>query len=876
MRQKVILCALFLLALEGAYAQKIISGKVFSENSQTIVENASVVIKNGNQILGYSYTNEQGLYQMNFNNGNLSEITIEAGSLGFAIINFTLEIKENISTYTQDFYLPEKSETLSEVVLKADEKIKINHDTISFRISSFKDNSERTVEDMLKKLPGIEVADDGTIRALGKPIQKILIEGDDLASSNYKVISKNLDVDVLETIEIISNYDENPVLRQFLTSESIVLNLKLKKDKKSVLFGKIEAGGGVENRFLGDVNLGVITPGIKFLDLANANNIGNPAENQFGSYTDASISFNDFNKDFDIKQAPIVDLSGSTIELEEKNYVDNTSFLNNLLVNKRFSENLKIRNSLYFYSDSFKNKYRSEYQYFIKPQDIFFSEQNFFDQNNLNLSNDLKITYTPSKNTNITFANTFTSFNEKHKNLLLFDEKLIKQNLHNKKREQETHFQVTQKIKFGAAVIDLFAGSKTLDQNFHIAPNSFLADSINRGTNIFSKYDTTLDYQGLDGSFVFKKERTAYSFTGGFKHIGETINTNSFSELLHQYTRIDSLSGWNVSKSYQSHLQLKVEQEIFEDGVFYTDFDVIWNSYKKNNFSKNFILPNISAGFRINKTRTGSYRFNYSYITEIPRLVNFTDSFLIKSYRGLSLGVIEPEAVKSHNYSFNYTFARVEKRVLVNISASHKRFLNQLSFRGFLNQNTDITETVFTPGQKLWLFQIGLTSYVDPINTSVKLGYQKQFSEELVTINNKSTTLKNSTSQYYLMGTTYFKGFLNFKFLANYTLNIGENNWSRVYNERYKFQVKTIFNINKMLVASIESKGYIISSQFYETNSAEIEFYPKGKDWSLGINILNIFNDKEYIFDNLSEYIQTSTVFEALPRYVILFGRLRF
>lgn len=874
-----IICSLFffLFALSGAKAQSIIiTGKVKAKSSKKIIENASVVVRSGNQILGYNYTDIRGNFLLQFNKNDFSEVTLEANSLGYAHILKTILLEENKTSYAQDLYLEEKLETLSTVVLKPEEKIKINRDTISYRISAFKDNSERTVEDMLKKIPGIEVADDGSIRALGKPIQKILIEGDDLADSNYKVISKNLDVDVLEKIEIISNYDENPVLKQFLNSENVVLNLKLKKDKKSILFGKVEAGGGVENRFLADVNLGLITPGLKFLDLPNANNTGNPAGNQFESYTYTPIGFNDFDKDFNIKQSPIVYLGGSTIELEDKNYIKNTSFSNIFLTNKRLSDDLKLRNSLYFFNDSFEKRYQNETQYFIDPENIYFSERNSFDENDLNLSNDVKLTFTPSKNMNVTFANTLSLLNEKHRNQLLFDEERIRQNLNNKKREQETHFQLTQKIKSGAVVIDLFMGSKMLNQDFQIHPNTFIADSINKDTSIHSDYDTSLDYQGLDASLVFKKSKTAYSFTGGFKHINETVKTASFSGFENQSTMIDSLSGRNVAKSYQPHLQLKLEQEVFPDAFFFTDLDAIWNGYEKNDFLKTFFLPNPTAGFRISKTRIGSYRFKYSYVTEVPRLSNFTDNFLIKSYRNVSLGAVRPEALKSHSYSFNYTFSRVEKRILINLSVSHRRFFNQLVFRNLLSQNIDITRTVYTPGQKLWLLQTGFTSYIDPIATSVKVGYQKQFSEQPVTINKRQLTVKNNTSQYYLTGTTFLKGFVNFKFLANYTLNKGINQENKVRNERYKFQLKTVFNINKVLIANLESKGYIVSSQFYETNNATIEFRPKEKDWALGLNILNIFNDKEYIFENATDFIQTATVFEAVPRYVVLYGRFRF
>ncbi len=867
----------FFFAFANIHSQSIsITGKVNSNNYPIGIESASVVLKHNNQILTYRYTNDQGSYHITFDQDNLSEVILEVRSLGYAPISVTIKLTENKKSYHQDFYLEEKIESLSTVVLKPGEKIEINRDTISYKISAFKDNSERTVEDMLKKLPGIEVSDDGTIRALGRPIQKILIEGDDLADSNYKVISKNLDVDVLEKIEIISNYDENPVLKQFLNSENVVLNLKLKKDKKAILFGKAEVGGGIENRFLGDVNLGLITPDIKFLDLANANNTGTAAESQFGSYVYTPIGFNDFNKNFDIEPNPIVYLSGSTVDLEDKNYIENTSFSNNILVNKRLTEDLKIRNSLYFYNDSFEKHYRSDYHYFIEPQEIFYTEQNAFDQESLNLSNDLKITFTPSKNTNVTIANTLTLLNETHTNRLLFDEETIQQNLRNKTREQETRIQLSQKIKSGAVVVDFYAGSKKLDQIFRIYPNTFIVDSINQNTSIYSDYNTTLDYQGFDASLVLKKNKTSYSFTGGFQHTDETIKTTSYLGFQDQNEKIDSLSGRNAARSLTPHLQFKLEQELYRDMFLYTNIDALWNSYDKNNFSKSFFLPNPSAGLRISKTKTGSYRFKYSYITEIPRLNYFIDNLLIKNYRSLGLGISTPEALKSHGYSFNYTFARVKKRILFDVSASHRRFLNQISFKDFLSQNIDISQAIYTPGQKLWLFQTGFTSYIDPFGTSVKVGYQRQFSEQPVTLNNRNTKLKNNTSQYYLRGTTYLKGFVNFGFLANYTINEGENEGKTVRNERYKFQLKTIFKINKVFIATLESKGYIVSSQFYETNNAEVEFRPEGKSWAFGLKAINLFNDKEYIFENSSEFIQTSTVFEAVPRYVIFYGRLRF
>src|SRR5690606_24544689 len=101
-----------------------------------------------------------------------------------------------------DFVLKEKVEDLNEVVLETWEKIKISKDTITFRASKFINGSEQVVEDLLKNLPGVEVLKNGNIKVNGKPIDKLLIEGDDLFDDKYKILSKNLDVKNISEVQI--------------------------------------------------------------------------------------------------------------------------------------------------------------------------------------------------------------------------------------------------------------------------------------------------------------------------------------------------------------------------------------------------------------------------------------------------------------------------------------------------------------------------------------------------------------------------------------------------------------------------------------------------------------------------------------------------
>ena len=105
---------------------------------------------------------------------------------------------------TLDFKLEPRTTFLKEVVVQENRKpIRIKNDTIVYDPEKFKDGSEKVVEDLLKKLPGIKIEENGEIKFNGKSIKKMLLDGDDLFDSQYTVGSKNINVEMLDKVEAI-------------------------------------------------------------------------------------------------------------------------------------------------------------------------------------------------------------------------------------------------------------------------------------------------------------------------------------------------------------------------------------------------------------------------------------------------------------------------------------------------------------------------------------------------------------------------------------------------------------------------------------------------------------------------------------------------
>jgi len=183
----VIVFYLVILQIGVAYAQTqnhwVINGQVKDQNG-TALELALVYLvgDSSHQYLDFANTDTKGNFQLSSNN-TLSEINIEVRFLGYQQYRKKLYFKDNIAL---EITLKAEETLLREVVV-SDKRPPIveRSDTTVFNLADFRDSTEYSIEDVLKKLPGIEVGADGAIKAKGKSISTILIEGSDMFGSRY-------------------------------------------------------------------------------------------------------------------------------------------------------------------------------------------------------------------------------------------------------------------------------------------------------------------------------------------------------------------------------------------------------------------------------------------------------------------------------------------------------------------------------------------------------------------------------------------------------------------------------------------------------------------------------------------------------------------
>ena len=155
-----------------------------------------------------------------------------------------IEVKDSI-TKLEAVALINKSQLLQEVIIKTGSAIKIKGDTTIYTADSFKVSANANVEELLKKLPGIQVDKNGEIKAMGEKVEKVLVDGEEFFGDDPGMAAKNLRADAVKEVQVFDKKSEQAEFTGIDDGNTKkTINLKLKDDKKKGYFGKVDAAGG--------------------------------------------------------------------------------------------------------------------------------------------------------------------------------------------------------------------------------------------------------------------------------------------------------------------------------------------------------------------------------------------------------------------------------------------------------------------------------------------------------------------------------------------------------------------------------------------------------------------------------------------------------
>ena len=270
---------LLLFVVNISFSQIKLKG-VVKDTTGVALELANVIAINQetSALESYAITDASGKYVLAL--GKNETYKIQVSYIG---LKTTEEVITTTTTdINKDFQL-QADNTLDAVELTYEMPVTIKGDTLVYNADSFTNGSERKLEDVLEKLPGVEINEDGQVEVEGKTVGKVMVEGKEFFDGDTKLATKNIPANAVDKIQVLRNYSEVGQLRSVTNNQdNIALNIKLKEGKKSFWFGDVTAGGGTapspnDELYLVQPKLFYYNPKYSINFIGDMNNIGEVA-----------------------------------------------------------------------------------------------------------------------------------------------------------------------------------------------------------------------------------------------------------------------------------------------------------------------------------------------------------------------------------------------------------------------------------------------------------------------------------------------------------------------------------------------------------------------------------------------------------------------
>lgn len=225
----------------------------------------------GGEGVKFATADHKGRYRLELQTNTVYEISVSY--IGYQQQRFMLPADSALREH--HFMLLPDVKQLDEIVIDYEyAPVEIKKDTITFRVDAFTSGNERKLKEVLEKLPGMEVDDNGQVRFQGNPVNMTMVENKKFFGGGSKLAVENVPADAVSEIEMISHFSEVDFMKEVLSSDELAMNIKLRHDKKNLLFGDLEGAGGPEAYHLAHSGLFYFSPKRRLSFIGDVNNIG--------------------------------------------------------------------------------------------------------------------------------------------------------------------------------------------------------------------------------------------------------------------------------------------------------------------------------------------------------------------------------------------------------------------------------------------------------------------------------------------------------------------------------------------------------------------------------------------------------------------------
>ncbi|MFT4576884.1 MAG: hypothetical protein ACI9SJ_002485 [Flavobacteriaceae bacterium] len=887
-----------LLIASVSYGQIKLEG-VVRDSLKNPLELANVVAINQktNGLESYGITNEKGEFKLKLTKNETYKIQVSY--IGLKTYKDILTAKE---TNIKKDYTLISDNVLDEVEVVYKMPVLVKGDTLIYNADSFKNGSERKLGDILEKLPGVEINENGQIEVEGKVVNKLMVNGKDFFDGDTKIATKNIPSNAVDKVQILRNYTEVGQLSGVSNNQdNVAINIKLKEGKENFWFGNVTVGAGKSpdsELYLAQPKLFFYSPKYSFNFIGDINNIGELGLSRrdirgFGGgfrapsrSSGTSINLGDNNLNFLTNQ-------GNALKIENKLATGNFSYSPN--------KALDLSGFLIYNSSKIISKETSFVQYTdpnlgIPDEATDKSSDERSNQVLLKLSG----SYQPNSNNQLTY-DVLGRTSDDLQNQTVFSSVIG----NTKQLNEVTPFSVNQSLNYyytlnennvfafeaqhliknedpfynailgnnpnGIDAFDITAGALGLDatlSNYNVGQNRRIKSNqldakldyyniINAKSNINITLGTIFSKQEFDSSiFQFLADGSKFTPTPIFNNgIGTNNIQYNFSDVyLGVHYRFKS-GKFTITPGFSLHAYANKNSQFGET--------------VENNFFR--FLPDFETRIQFKKGESLTFRYDMrNQFTDVTRLAK---GLVLNNYNSIQFGEPDLQNALSHNLSLSYSSFNLFNYTNVFARAAYSSNIDQV--RGLINfENVIRTSTFFN------------SSFADE-NVNVFGRVQRTFGKVRASLNASFNYSKNnqfiqgqeSVNQRYIQ--SYTPGIrTNFRVAPNVSVSY---RYSESRNNQGSRETKFVTT-----APTIDFDAYILkkitfrtdysytnqdlgdgNSQSFQNWNAKLS-YRKNRDskWEYEIKATNILNIESQLRNSANNFsVFTSEIF-IQPRFI--------
>ena len=859
---------LFFLSISKISAQQKLTGIVVDEVSKKPIPNVSILIKNHQNLnlINFTTTDDFGNYAIDLQK-DLDSIRIETSIISHLSKDQLVVFDKLQDKYVINFNLEERLTELPEVYIEGEKKpITIKKDTTVYDIVQFKDGSERVVEDLLKKLPGITVSDNGSLKFKGKQVTRVLLDNDNIFDVNYTIGTKNINSEIVESVQAIEDYNSNPLLKGIKSSDDVAVNLTLKKGITDVS-GNAELGLGFEDKKLLKANLISVSKKLKGFSTISYNNTGenfspynflsNNFEmsqvNELAQRTENLVKANDFNSN----------LPDARISL-------NSNYFGSINALYKVDEKLSFRVNYNLFKDKLNRSESYSTFYDFENEQLTISNKKNTVKSPLINTFEYELIYKFNKKSLFTAVGKWDTQSVKESSVGLNNNSDFKSFTKSKDLFLNSNMEYTYRINDkNVFQISGIVSSNGIPQNVDVLRDN---ESINQ-TIDFKK-----NYLKLQSSLLSKKGKNEFAFDLGYNFtenyvdsdlLGMTMAnvflTNNIylrsSKIYANASHKFGINKWSFSTQFNSNL-----------------YDITLNDVNlQSGYDNSFInfTPKFTVRYYVNKV--SHIYADYSLTNQLPNANTIYSGLILTNHRSLSNNEFSFNLFNNHTSTFGYRINDFYNLFRFNFYGSYHfkkhGYVNKLNID---EENSFYTSIVDVTDNGSLNFGLDLEKYIHLLRSTININSSYSVDEYQNIVNDSE--LRNNLSKSWFGNfsiRTGFKGKINFEnkaFLRNFSFE----------NEGSKSNSFTTFQNDFNIKFISKEFQFIVNNQYFKPDLSNetsgdlfldltLRYQPKKGKIEYQIKADNLLNNNIYRNINTSDF--STSIFQlSLQNRFILFS----